>query len=154
MIGQIACNSARASQALPCCFLAPSVWIFEIGIGGKTTFSCLWAINTILVLHRFITYLVKYCSRIHCITKLASIDGASLYYALVMVTGSSIARCTGRKPALSVSGQMLCLARCIVVCWCCWVTTRCSTVTASAAIVSRVTRSCLNQDIEILYCGS
>lgn len=99
MIGQIACNSARASQALPCCFLAPSVWIFEIGIGRKTTFSCLWEINTILILHRFIIYLVKYCSRIHCVTKLASIDGASLYYALVMVTGSSIARCTGRKPA-------------------------------------------------------
>lgn len=99
MTGRTARNSARASWALPCGFLPPSAWIFRIAIGGKTTFSCLWAINTILILHRFIMYLVKYCSCIHCVTKLASIDGASLYYVLVMVTGSSIARCTGRKPA-------------------------------------------------------
>lgn len=41
-----------------------------------------------------------YCSFIHHITKLASMDGASLYSALVAVTGSRIARWTGRTSAI------------------------------------------------------
>lgn len=38
-------------------------------------------------------------SYIHCVPKLAGAVGASLYCVLVIVTGSSIARCAGRSPA-------------------------------------------------------
>lgn len=56
-----------------------------------------------------------YCSYFHYITKLASMDGASLCSALVAVTGSRIARCPGRT--FPGSGQMLQLMLCVAGKW-------------------------------------
>lgn len=94
-------NNVSLSQSIlnpPLLLLTPSVWISKIATGGKTTFSCLWATNTIFILHRF-TVSLENVSLLHLLcNKAGQYVSALLYYALVIVTGSSIARCTGRKP--------------------------------------------------------
>lgn len=92
------CHSARASWALPCCFLPHQFGFPRSQLEGRQHFH----VSGQQIQYSFCIDLLcawkKYRSYSCCVTKLASTVGALLYYALVIVTGSSIARCTGRKP--------------------------------------------------------
>lgn len=148
MSGWIACHSSRASWAFPWCFLPPSIWISKIAVGGKTKFSCLWATNAIFILHRFITCLENVWP-LRPLHNKAGQHGwcCTLHWWLSL--GAGLPDALAQPQPFPGSGQALQLTLSISGIWCCWVA-----AAASVALVSQVTRSCLNHGIEIPYGGS